>query len=128
MFCGDIGPMLALALLSGVGNALFRPATAALLPSLVPAERLTAANALYGMVRDIGVLLGPACAAGLLLLAGPELVLGVNAVTFALSACLLLRLRGHVRALPAEPADEPASRRPRSRASGASSAILWSGR
>ena len=37
MFCGDIAPMLALALLSGVGNALFRPATAALLPSLVSA-------------------------------------------------------------------------------------------
>ena len=37
---------------SGVGNALFRPATAALLPSLVADERLTAANALYGMVRD----------------------------------------------------------------------------
>ena len=38
MFCGDIAPMLALALLSGVGNALFRPATAALLPSLVSAR------------------------------------------------------------------------------------------
>ena len=109
MFCGDIAPMLALALLSGVGNGLFRPATAALLPSLVSAERLTAANALYGMVRDVGLLLGPACAAGLLLLAGPGLVLGVNATTFAISACLLLRLRGHVRPLPAEPADEPAS-------------------
>ena len=106
MFCGDaIVVMLALALLSGVGNALFRPATAALLPSLVSAERLTAANALYGMVRDIGLLLGPACAAGLLLFAGPELVLGVNAATFALSACLLLRLRGHVRPVATAAAD-----------------------
>ena len=35
MFSGGIAPMLALALAAGVGNALFRPATAALLPSLV---------------------------------------------------------------------------------------------
>ena len=32
MFCDGIAPMIALALLSGIGNSLFRPATAALLP------------------------------------------------------------------------------------------------
>ena len=118
--------MLALALAAGVGNALFRPATSALLPSLVARERLTAANALYGMVRDLGQLVGPACAAGLLLLAGPELVLGVNATTFAISACLLLRLRGHVRAPPAgRRRAEPA---PRSPASAACCASPSSGR
>jgi MFS family permease len=98
MLSHGIAPMIALALLSGVGNSLFRPATSALLPSLVEDGHLTAANALYGMMRDAGQLLGPACAAGLLLLAGPELVIGINAVTFAVSAVLLLGLRGHVRA------------------------------
>ncbi len=98
MFSHGIAPMIALALLSGIGNSLFRPATSALLPTLVKDAHLTAANALYGMVRDTGQVLGPACAAGLLLLAGPELVIGINAVTFAASAVLLLGLRGHVRA------------------------------
>ena len=68
----------------------------------VAPERLTPANALYGVVRDWGELAGPAAAAGLLLLSGPELVIGLNAVTFAVSAGLLLRLRGGLR--PAEAA------------------------
>ena len=110
VFCDGIASMIALALASGVGNALFRPATSALLPSLVDGTRLAPANALYGMVRDVGQLVGPACAAGLLLLGSPELVLGLNAITFAISAGLLVRLRGHVRAVPAAPDDEPEER------------------
>ena len=47
-------------------------------------------------MREIGQLLGPAVAAGLLLLTEPELVLALNAITFALSAFLMTRLRGHV--------------------------------
>ncbi|MEA2133720.1 MAG: hypothetical protein QOC68_1629 [Solirubrobacteraceae bacterium] len=97
VFADGIAPMLALALAAGLGNALFRPATTALLPSLVPDRHLTAANALYGMMRDVGQIVGPACAAGMLLLAGPQLVIGLNAVTFAISAALLLPLRGHLR-------------------------------
>ena len=108
VFAGSIEVMLALAVAAGVGNALFRPATSALLPSIVARERLTAANALYGTVANLGQLVGPAAAAVLLLLAGPELVLGVNAATFAISGLLLLRLRGHVRA-PVDCEPEPAS-------------------
>ena len=94
--------MVALALLAGVGTALFRPATGALLPTLTTSDRLAAANALTSMLRDGGQLLGPALAGGLLLIAGPETVLGFNAVTFVLSALLLTRLRG--RARPVAPA------------------------
>jgi MFS family permease len=97
MLAGGIAPMIALALLAGAGNALFRPATGALLPSLVRGGHLPAANALYGVARDCGQLIGPVCAAGLMLLSGPELVIGLNGATFAISAVLLLRLRGHVR-------------------------------
>jgi MFS family permease len=90
-------PLLGLALLAGVGSALFRPATCALLPAIVGEAHLGAANGLFGAVRETGQLLGPALAAGALALAGPTLVLGFNAVTFALSVLLLSRLRGHVR-------------------------------
>jgi MFS family permease len=89
--------MLALAVCAGFGTALFRPATGALLPTLTTDEQLPAANALHSMLRDGGQLVGPAIAAGLMVTAGPELVLGLNAVTFAISALLLLRLRGRLR-------------------------------
>jgi MFS family permease len=98
LFVHDAAGMVALAVLAGVGTALFRPATGALLPGLTTREHLGPANALASMARDGGQLLGPALAAGLLLIAGPETVLGVNAVTFVISALLLTRLRGHVRA------------------------------
>ena len=107
LFTGEVAGMIALAAAAGAGTALFRPASAALLPSLVPDTRLIAANAVYGIVRDAGQLFGPALAAGLLLLSGPKLLIGLNAVTFAISAGLLLRLPGHVRALPRTDEAEP---------------------
>jgi MFS family permease len=100
--------MIALALLAGLGTALFRPATGALLPTLTTSDRLGPANSLASMLRDGGQLLGPALAAGLLLVAGPETVLGFNAVTFVVSALLLTRLRGRVcPAAPAKTAEKP---------------------
>ena len=92
--------MIALAVVLGMGNALFRPATSALLPAIVSPKRLTAANALYGASRDAGHLLGPALAAGILLLTGPggpEILLAINAATFIVSALLLTRLLGSVK-------------------------------
>jgi MFS family permease len=102
-------PLVALALAAGVGSALLRPATGALLPAVVAEHRLGPANAVFGAVRELGQLLGPVCAAGLLLAGGPSVVLVLNAVTFAASCALLARLRGHVRAAEREPAgDAPA--------------------
>ena len=92
-----VAAMVAFALLAGLGTACFRPATYALLPCLVERSRLAAANGLYNAVRETGFLLGPVLAAALLAVASPAAVLGVNAVTFGLSALLLARLRGRVR-------------------------------
>jgi MFS family permease len=88
--------LIALALAAGMSTALLRPATCALLPALVSPQRLIAANGLFGAVREIGQLVGPAVAAGAMLFAGPQAILALNALTFALSAALLTRLRGHV--------------------------------
>jgi MFS family permease len=90
--------LIALALAAGFGTALLRPATCALLPSIVHPHRLTAANGMFGAVREIGQLIGPAVAGALLLVAAPDIVLALNAVTFAVSALFLIRLRGHVQA------------------------------
>jgi MFS family permease len=83
---------VALALLAGVGTGLFNPASLAAIPSLVKSERLPAATALFGAITDLGFILGPALAALLLLLGGPEVILFTNAATFAISALVLSRL------------------------------------
>jgi MFS family permease len=83
---------VALALLAGVGTGLFNAASLAAVPSLVKPDRLSAATALYGAITDLGFILGPALAALVLLLGGPELILLANAATFAVSAVVLSRL------------------------------------
>jgi MFS family permease len=106
VFAHGAVPLIALALAAGVGSALLRPATCALLPAVVGPASLSAANGLFGAVREIGQLIGPAVAAGAMLFSGPELVLALDALTFAASALLLTRLRGHVTAVTALDEDE----------------------
>ena len=89
---GFVGTFL-LALVAGVGTGLFTPAALAALPSLVEERRLPAATSLFGAIADFGFIAGPATAAAVLLLGGPETILGANAVTFALSAVALATLR-----------------------------------
>ncbi|HEX2072038.1 MAG TPA: MFS transporter [Thermoleophilaceae bacterium] len=83
-----------LAGLAGVGTGLFNPAALAALPSVVDEPRRTpAATSLYGVVGDFGTTGGFALSASLLLLGGPDAIMVVNAVTFAISGLLLARLR-----------------------------------
>ena len=83
---------LALALLAGLGTALFTPASLAALPSLVTRPRLPVATSVYGAITDLGLAVGPAIMAAFLLIASPETILAGNALTFALSALVLARL------------------------------------
>ena len=85
----QFGLTLAFAALAGSGTALFTPASLAGLPSLVRPERVPAATSLYGAIADLGFTAGPGIAALALLVAGPEELLLVNGVTFALSALIL---------------------------------------
>jgi MFS family permease len=106
---GGFALLLALALVAGVGNALFRPASVALMPALVAEEHLPAANGLYRALRDSGVMLGPAIAAIALLFTGPTALLLLNAATFAVSAALLSLLRRDRLATAALPAEAGAA-------------------
>jgi MFS family permease len=81
--------ILALALLAGVGTALFKPAILAGLPSMVEEDSLPAATSLYGAINDLGHTVGPALAAGLMLVAGAPAVMLANGASFALSALLV---------------------------------------
>jgi MFS family permease len=83
----------ALAIVAGAGTGLFTPAALAGLPSLVKRERLPAATALFGAIADIGFIVGPAIAAGVLAIGGPEAILLANAVTFAISGIALTQIR-----------------------------------
>lgn len=89
---GSFEATVALALLAGVGTALFKPAVLAGLPALVRGERLGAATSLYGGITELGFVGGPTVAAPLLLVLGAEDLLLANAMTFAISAAVLTRI------------------------------------
>jgi MFS family permease len=99
---------IALAILAGTGTGLFTPAGLSVLPSLVGEQRLPAATALYGALADLGYTVGPALAAGLLLVLDPAGLTAINGASFGLSAVVLAFLR--FGATPrAEPHEQPAS-------------------
>src|SRR4051794_18255317 len=96
VFAHGAAALIALALAAGFGSALLRPATCSVLPAIVSRENLSAANGIFGAVRETGQLIGPAVAGGVMMLGSPQLVLAVNAVSFAASALLVGRLKGRL--------------------------------
>ena len=85
--------LFALALVTGIATTVFRPAAFALLPSVVHADRRMAATAPWGAVHDAGTMIGPALAAGALVLGGASALLGATAALFAGSALLFARVK-----------------------------------
>ncbi|HEY4830127.1 MAG TPA: MFS transporter, partial [Solirubrobacteraceae bacterium] len=83
------GGTVALALLAGVGTAMFRPTANAALPGMVTDEQRSAATALYGANFSIGMTVGPALTALVALFGPPSAMLAVNGATFIVSAVLL---------------------------------------
>jgi MFS family permease len=90
------GPALvvyAIVALTGIAGTVFRPAQAALLPSLVRDPRqLASANVASSTVESIGSFAGPAVGGILLALTSVEVVLLVNALSFVWSAALVARI------------------------------------
>lgn len=86
------GQIVALALVAGIATGFARPAAYAGLPNLVSVEDLPRANALLRLAEQLtitaGTLLGGAIAAA----AGPDPAYVINAVTFGVSAVLLLQI------------------------------------
>jgi MFS family permease len=107
---GPAAAVYVLVAASTVTGTVFRPAQAALLPSLVrtPTE-LTAANVASSTIESIGTFLGPALGGLLLAVSSPEVVFAANGLTFLWSAVLVLGLRGHEQPREAREAapDEP---------------------
>ncbi|HET6166283.1 MAG TPA: MFS transporter [Marmoricola sp.] len=90
-------PVFVLATLVSLIGCVFRPAQAALMPSLADTpEQLTAANGASSTFESVGFFLGPALGALLLTVASIETVYLVNAATFVWSMLLVLGVRPHV--------------------------------
>lgn len=91
-FAPNPGTIVALALVVGFANGFFTPAAYASLPNLVPGDDLPSANSLLQAASNATWMLGPVIGGALLALSGPDLPYAINAVTFGLSALILLRI------------------------------------
>lgn len=83
--------LLAGALCNGVGMAMRWPLFAAIVPSLVPREQLTAALALNGIAANLARIAGPLIAGAVLAGAGAAWVFALNAVVSLVALYLVLR-------------------------------------
>jgi MFS family permease len=87
-----------LAAVTGAATGFFNPASTGLLPALVAPALLQQANGLRATAMSAGEILGPVIAGVLVATAGPGWALGIDAVTFAVSAAFLARLQLPARA------------------------------
>jgi predicted MFS family arabinose efflux permease len=85
--------LLVLQAVNGCAAGFFRPAATGLIPETVPPALLQQANALVGLTRDVGSIVGPAVAGVLITVLSPGWGLAVDAATFVVSAAFLAGLR-----------------------------------
>ena len=93
-FAGSAAGIVLLALAAGVATSFFRPALYAALPNLVDEAELPQANGLLQSAENLTWALGALAGGALVAAAGPDAAYWLNAVTFLLSALLLVRIRG----------------------------------
>jgi MFS family permease len=84
--------IVVLALVAGLATGFFRPAVYAGVPNLVAEEQLPAANALLQTVENAGWAVGPILGGLLTAWQGPHAAYWVNAVSFLVSAVLVVRI------------------------------------
>lgn len=115
LFAGTpAAPIFVLATVVSLIGCVFRPAQAALMPSLVESpEQLTAANGASSTFESVGFFVGPALGALLLTVASLEAVFLVNAATFIWSMLLVLGVRPRIDAASeSDGSSEEAEERP----------------
>lgn len=93
-FVGSPTAIVALALAAGLGDAFFRPAVLAGVPNMVAEDDLADANFLLTAVQWVTTAAGPVIGGALVAASGPNLAYWVNAVSFLVSAALILRIEG----------------------------------
>jgi CRP-like cAMP-binding protein len=100
---GVRAPVWVLLVLSAVSAAVaapYRPAAGALTPEVVAEKDLAAANALFGTLESLVVVIGPAIGGLLLLTRSAVAGVALNAVSYFIAVAIIIRLRvrsrGHV--------------------------------
>lgn len=84
--------LIIFAALFGITDAFFWPARDALLPSIVPPDKLTQANSIMQATSQLGLMLGPAIGGIFLTLLPLHQIFGVIAVMMAVGALLIRRI------------------------------------
>lgn len=92
MLVDEPAAIVVVAALVGVATGFFRPAAYAGLPNLVPDEELTNANSLLQTIETLAWMIGPVVAGLLLTVWSPSVPYAVNAITFLVSAALIVRI------------------------------------
>lgn len=96
-----------LALSFGLIDAIFYPASLAIVPLLAKDEELEASNSLVRGTQQLSLLVGPAPAGALVAAAGLAYVFGFDALTFAFATATLWLMQGGNRVLAESAADGP---------------------
>jgi MFS family permease len=91
-FATSSGQIVALAAVAGLATGFFRPALYAGVPNLVPEQLLAQANGLLQSIENISWAAGPLVGGVLTAAAGPDASYWINAVSFLVSAVLLIRI------------------------------------
>jgi len=79
----------AMAALVGTGEAFFEPALGGLAVQIAPRDELANANALLGLARSAAGVAGPALAGLLVAVAGPAVVIAIDAASYGVSVIAL---------------------------------------
>ncbi|WP_182447537.1 MFS transporter [Streptacidiphilus sp. PB12-B1b] len=109
----QVGVLYAVVALQAVCFALNAPARASMVPRLVPAEQLPAANALSTISMNLGLTVGPMLGGLLIEIWSYQAAYLVDAIAFSASLYAMWRLPS-MRPEPADPSDPTApARRPR---------------
>jgi MFS family permease len=90
----DPGWLVAVGFVAAVVETPFWSASAAAIPNMVASEDLAWANGLVQMGENAGTMLGPALGGALLAALGPAPVFTANAISFLVSAALVVTVRG----------------------------------
>ena len=94
--------LLVWAFLSAIAEAPFWSASEAAIPNVAGPELTTWANSLLNASKLAGIAVGPAIGGALLAVTSPSVVFGANAVSFVVSAAIIVSVHARFKAEPGE--------------------------
>ena len=101
---GELWMLFTVAAVRSLGSGIQSPAISAMLPQLVPPDKLMRANGIQGTVQSVVMLGSPAAAGALYALARLEILFFLDVVTAAIAITILLAIpiAAHAKALEAQ--------------------------